>query len=198
MALDRALLMANLDSFYDFEDKVVLCVGTGRGQLLDPNIATAETVVIDRDEKTLAGRNTPRINSGTQGQGRTVVADFMDINIPGDVVYFEFCLHEMDDSKQAILHARTLAPDVVIFEHSPSSDWVFYAGEEEQVCRSAQALAHFPVKRRLHVCAEQTFKDHAELVAKLSTQGDLAIQRASRFAGVTNIVIPMKCNLALL
>lgn len=194
MALDRAQLVASLHSFYDFEGKIVLCVGAGGGQLLDPSIVTAETVLIDRDEHALATIDTHQ----RQGRVKKIPTDFNDVDVPGDVVYFEFCLHEMDDPRQAIDHARTLAPDVVIFEHSPTSAWVFYAAEEEGVCRSAQALAQFPVKRRHHIHAEQTFNDHAELVAKLSTQGDLSIQRANRFAGATNIVIPMKCDLTLL
>ena len=104
----------------------------------------------------------------------------------------------MDDPRQAIFHAKTLAPDVVIFEHCPSSEWVLYAAEEQNVRLCADALAVFNIKRRQNACAEQTFKDHAELVAKLTPQGTLAIERASRFAGATNIVIPMKCNLTLL
>ena len=120
------------------------------------------------------------------------------MNIRGDVVYLEFCLHEMEDPRQAIDHVRSLAPDVVIFEHSPSSEWVFFAAEEDQVCRSTQALAHFPIKHRQNVYAEQIFKDYAELVSKLHTQGDLAIQRALRFAGETDIRIPMKCTLIFL
>ena len=32
----------------------------------------------------------------------------------GDVVYFEFCLHEMDDPAKALIHAKSLAPDIVV------------------------------------------------------------------------------------
>jgi len=190
--VDRAQLTTCLHGFYDFEAKVVLCVGAGHGQLLDPKILTAETVLIDRDEKSLAGMH------AKQGRVRTIAADFKDVNAPGDVVYFEFCLHEMDEPREAIERAKELAPDVVIFEHSPGSEWMFYAAEEDGVRQSAQALAQFPSKRRENVHAEQTFKDHAELVAKLAAQGDLALQRAARFTGATNIVIPMKCDLVLL
>ena len=192
MAVDRAQLTASLHSFYDFGGKVVLCVGGGHGQLLDPKILTAETVLIDRDEKSLTETH------AKHGRVRAIVADFKDVNAQGDVVYFEFCLHEMGEPREGIEHAKELAPDVVIFEHSPGSEWVFYAAEEDGVCRSAQALAQFPIKRRQNVHVEQIFKDYAELVAKLAAQGDLAVQRAAHFADVTNIVIPMKCDLVLL
>ena len=198
MAVDRAQLTANLHSFYDFERKIVLCVGAGHGQLLDPSIMTTETVLIDGDKQSLGGVSKEALTNEKRGRMRTVLADFKDVNMPGDVVYFEFCLHEMDSPRQEIEHARTLATEVVIFDHSPSSEWIFYAAEEEGVCRCAQALAQFPVKRRQHVFAQQTFKDHDDLVAKLAKQGSLAIDRADRFTGKTNIVIPMKCILALL
>jgi hypothetical protein len=197
MSVDRSRLTAALHNFYDFAGKVVLYVGAGRGQLLDPQVETRDTILIDRDEKSLTPNKAGNA-SAAQGHLKTAVVDFKELNIPGDVVYFEFCLHEMDDPQQAIVHAQTLARDVVIFEHSPGSEWVFYAAEDQDVIRSARALAQFPVKRREDVYAEQTFRDHAELVAKLSTQGDLAIQRALRLAGETDIVVPMRCILALL
>ena len=46
--------------------------------------------------------------------------------------------------------------------------------------------------------AQQRFRNCEELLAKVSSQGTLAIERAQRFAGATNITIPMKCQLALL
>jgi hypothetical protein len=198
MPLDRKQLTASLHRFYDFEGKVVLCVGAGSGQLLDPNIVTAQTILIDRDRHSLAGANRSSPTKAAQESRTTLVSDFGDVHIRGDVVYFEFCLHEMDDPQKTINHARTLASDVVVYEHAPSSEWVFHAVEEGGVCRAAQALSQFPIKCRQNVYAEQTFKDHAELVAKLSSQGDLAIERAIRFAGETDIVIPMKCTLVLL
>ena len=198
MALDRTRLTANLHNFYDFEGKTVLCIGAGGGQLLDQNVVTAETVLIDRDPQSFSGMSKCEPTHEKQGRVRTVVADFNDVNIQGDVAYFEFCLHEMEDPQRAIEHARKLAADIVIFEHSPASDWVFYSGEEEKVHRCAEALAHFTIRRHRNVYAEQRFKDHLELAAKLSTQGDLANRRAGRLADATNIVIPMRCDLALL
>jgi hypothetical protein len=34
--------------------------------------------------------------------------------LQGDTVYFEFCLHEMDDPEYALIHAKSLAPDIVV------------------------------------------------------------------------------------
>lgn len=198
LAVDRAQLTANLSNFYDFTGKVVLCVGAGGGLLLDPSIVTRSITIIDRDESALAKTKAKISASGGHVALRTVVADFTDVSIPADVVYFEFCLHEMDHPKEAIIHARRLAADVVIFEHCPESDWIFYAAEEDKVRRSAEAVKNFRVRRGKTLCAEQRFANHSELVAKLSTQGDLAIQRAARFIGATNIAIPMSYELTLL
>jgi hypothetical protein len=53
-------------------------------------------------------------------------------------------------------------------------------------------------RRRVQGESRSGLTVHFELVAKLSTEGDLAIQRAGRPAGATNIVIPMKSNLVQL
>jgi len=125
-------------------------------------------------------------------------ADFEDVTLHGDVVYFEFCLHEMDDPQRALVHASQRAPDIVVFDHSPGSDWVFYGAEEEKVCRGAQAMDCFGVRRRETFRTEQRSRDDAELFAKVKAQGATAIQRAQHFAGATKIVIPMSYELALL
>lgn len=44
---------------------------------------------------------------------------------------------------------------------------------------------------------EQRFQDYAELLAKVSPQGPKAIERIHRFAGATNIVIPVRYELNL-
>jgi len=126
-----------------------------------------------------------------------VASGFEEVTLCGDVVYFEFCLHEMDDPQKALAHGRTLAPDIVVFDHSLGSEWVFYAAGEEKVRRSTEAVERFGVRRSETFHTGQHFRDHAEL-AKVTVEGDVAIQRAQRFAGATDIVIPMSYQLALL
>ena len=113
-------------------------------------------------------------------------------------VYFEFCLHETVDPQKTLAHARALAPDVVVLDPSPGSDWSFYVAEEERVRRSAEAMKRFGIRRHETLHVQQHFKDYVELLAKVAEQGTVAIQRVQRFAGTTNIVIPMNCELALL
>jgi hypothetical protein len=198
MAVDYRELSANLLRFYDFGGKVVLYVGAGGRQLLDPAIQARKLVAIDRDAKALDKLRTEAAERRARNSVEVIASSFEQVSLRGDVVYFEFCLHEMDDPMQALVHARALAPDSVVYDHSPGSEWSFYGAEEDKVRRSAEAMARFGIRCRESFYAEQRFGDHAELAAKLSSQGPLALERARRCAGATNIAIPMPYELVLL
>jgi SAM-dependent methyltransferase len=196
--VDYGQLAENLRCFYDFAGKVVIFVGAGGGQLLDPNAGAKRLIAIDQNAEALAELKAKLAAKRKNDSVEVVAAKFEGVAVSGDVVYFELCLHEMEDPEKALAHARTLAPDIVVFDHLPDSEWAFYTAEDEKVRRSAEALKHFGVRRREVFLAEQRFRDHAELLAKVAVQGPLAIQRAQRFAGTTNIAIPMSYELALL
>jgi hypothetical protein len=198
VATDYAKLSRDLARFYDFRDKVVLYVGAGGRQLLDPAMPTKKLIAIDRDLKSLAELKAKVAASGNEGSVEVVGASFEDVRTKGDVVYFEFCLHEMADPQEALSHARALAPDIVVYDHLPGSEWIFYGAEEKEVSRSTDAMVRFGIRRREDYCIEQRFANYDELYAKLSPQGVVAVQRAERFAGQTNIAIPMKYQLVLL
>jgi len=59
-------------------------------------------------------------------------------------------------------------------------------------------MERFGVRRRETFRTEQRFRDYRELLAKVSVQGAVAMERAGRFVGATDIVIPMSYELALL
>ena len=110
-----------------------------------------------------------------------VHADFEEVILSGDVVYFEFCLQETVDPQKALAHTRALAPNIVVFDHLPGSDWAYYAGEEERVCRSAEAVKRFGIRRRETFCTAQRFQDHVELLAKVAPQGTVVNQAGATF-----------------
>jgi len=196
MATDYAKLRDDLGRFYDFSDKVVLFIGAGGRQLLDPTIPVKGLVAIDRDTEALRGL---RAEVAAKGLPVEVLgARFEDVDRRGDVAYFEFCLHEMEDPAAALAHAKALATDVVVFDHSAGSEWVTFGAEEDKVARSAAALERFGLRRRARFRAEQRFASHAELLAKVAPQGPVALERAGRFAGARDIVIPMDYELDLL
>lgn len=179
MATDYATLTGNLSRFYDFTDKIVLFVGAGRRQLLDPAIRTRHVIAIDQDAEALQELRVNVAAKGMQDSVDVMASAFEEVTLRGDVVYFEFCLHEMADPSDALKHARALAPDIVVFDHSPGSDWAFHAAEEDLARRSAEAMERFGIRRREAFSIGQFFGDFAELLAKVSVQGDLAIERAT-------------------
>lgn len=85
-----------------------------------------------------------------------------------------------------------------MYDHSPGSEWIYYGAEEDKVARSSAVMHRFGIRRCQTFEAEQRFTNFAELLAKASRQGPLAIERIQRFAGATNIVIPMNYELNLL
>lgn len=198
MATGYQPLIDHLLRFYDFAGKTVLLVGAGSGRLLNPAVKTRKIIAVDRDTGALARLKTNLVAKGIRARVETVCARFEDVTSPADVVYFEFCLHEMADPEVALSRARTLAPDIVVYDHSAGSEWSFQAAEDDKIRRSCAAIERFGIRRRDHVLFEQRFKTHAELLAKLTPQGPAAIRRAQSFAGSSNIVIPMPCELLLL
>jgi predicted RNA methylase len=198
MATDYVRLTENLNRFYNFTDKVVLFIGAAGRQLLDPSLGTKKLIAVDKDSVALEQLKANIATEGLQNSVTVVAADFADVTIEADVVYFEFCLHEMADPEKALAHAKSLASDIVVYDHSAGSEWVFYAAEEREVARSSAAMERFGIRQRELHQAEQRFATYEELLAKVGTQGTLAIKRAKKFRGATNIVIPMSYELVLL
>jgi tRNA G37 N-methylase Trm5 len=198
LATDYAQLTRNVLRFYDFRNKVVLFVGAGGKQLLGPFAGTKKLIAIDQDIEALRELAANVAANGMQDSVEVVGSKFEDVALSGDTVYFEFCLHEMADPQRALTHAKNLARDIVVYDHSPDSEWIFYGAEEDKVRCSTQAMERFGLRGHERFQAEQRFKDYAQLLAKLSAQGPIAIQRIERFAGATNIVIPMRYELNLL
>jgi len=198
LAADYEQLRKNLRAFFDFTGKVVLFIGAGGKQLLDPAIETKKLIAIDQDFAALQELKARVSEDRKLDSVQVIAAGFEEITFLGDVVYFEFCLHEMADPDEALAHAWTLAPEIVVFDHLPGSEWTYYAAEEGKVQRSTEAVERQCIRRRQAFVAEQRFRDFDELIAKISVQGPLAIERAQRFVGAANIVIPMTYALTLL
>jgi hypothetical protein len=198
VATDYRQLTENLSRFYDFGGKAVLYVGAGGRQLLSPSIPAKKLIAIDQDVESLRDIDANVAAMSKEAMMEVIAAGFEDVTVCGDVVYFEFCLHEMNDPGEALAHARNLAPDIVVFDHSVDSMWSFHAAEEEKVRRSAEAMNRFGIRRREMFLTAQRFQDYNELFGKVAPQGTVAIERAQPFAGATNIIIPMSYELALL
>lgn len=198
MATNYAKLSEDLRRFYDFTGKVVLFVGAGGRQLLDPGTPVKKLVAIDKDVDALRELKKDVVAKRRQNSVEIIASNFEEVTCRGEVVYLEFCLHEMEDPEKALAHAKSLAPDIVVYDHSPGSEWAYYVVEEDKISRSYMAMERFGIRRRQRFRDEQRFANYAELLAKVSTQGPVAIERAQPFASNAGIVIPMSYELNLL
>ncbi len=198
MAADYEQMEQNIRQFYSFSGKKVLGVGAGGGPLTHLVLESRKLIVIDRDPAAIRQWEARVIAEGLQNRVEVIHADFCETSLRGDVVYFEFCLHEMNDPGQALQHALKLAPEVLIFDHLPDSEWAFHAAEEDKVRRSTDALADFACTRQQAFGTEQRFPEYQQLLEKVSCQGEVALRRAERYRGVTRIAIPMTYGLSLL
>lgn len=187
----------DLSRFYDFSGKAVLYIGAGGRQLIDVT-RPKKLIAVDKDSVALRELKANLATQGLQDAVEVICASFDEVTNSADVVYFEFCLHEMDDASKALWHAKSLASDVVVYDHSAGSEWSYHAEEEDKVRRSSEAMLLYGIRRREPFHAVQRFACHAELLAKIAPQGAVAIQRAQRFIGMTDITIPMSYELNLL
>ncbi len=198
MAADYEQMAQNIRQFYSFSGKKVLAVGAGNGPLTDLVLESRKLIVIDKDPAAIRFWEAKAAAEGLQDRVEVIHADFRETSPRADVVYFEFCLHEMDDPGQALRQALTLAPEVLVFDHLPDSEWAFHAAEEDKVRRSTDALANFACARHQEFRTEQRFPKYQQLVEKVSPQGKVALERAERYRGMTDIAIPMTYGLTLL
>jgi ubiquinone/menaquinone biosynthesis C-methylase UbiE len=199
MATDYALMIRNLLSFYDFNGKTMIAVGAGGGQFVGYGHAPTRIVAVDQDAATLGQLREAVAKNDMSEKFEFIHGDFLTVDLPvrGDVVLFDFCLHEMADPALALTRAGRLAGDVVVFDHGRTSKWAYYVVEEEKVRRSWETLERFRVARHQEYSAEHRFKDHAELLAKVKVQGETAIERIEKFKTQTDITIPLTYELAL-
>ena len=123
---------------------------------------------------------------------------FETVHLRGDVVYFEFCMHQMENPRKALEHARSLAPDIVVIDHLPGSKWVYYWAGEDEVLESTKVMKSFGIKRQRRFTTEQLFEDWKALAARLSGEGEDSRRRVLELKGTRGVRIPMDYGLCLL
>jgi hypothetical protein len=198
MTVDMHQVVEYLRGFYDFTDRLLIAVGAGGGQFLDVYREARRILAVDNDAEALRRLGEAAAAKGLNDRVELIQGDFSAITSRAEVVLFEFSLHEMPDPAKALLHARSLAPEVVVFDHAPGSEWTHYIVEEEKVRRSTEAMERCGIKRRSTFRGEHRFEDHAELLARVASQGPTAVARIARFREQRRIVIPLVYGAALL
>lgn len=198
VATDRAHIVQEIADFYDFAGTSAIVVGAGQGQLVDYALPARRIVAVDKDGPALQ-----RLEAVIRARHLTdrfdlQTADFRSVLTVGDVVVFEFCLHEMADPTPELDHARTLARDVIVVDHAPGSLWSWYAGEEAGVEAAWAAVEQAPIRKRRDVDGHQKFADFDELAARVASQGETSRTRIEALRDQRPIVIPMPYRLVLL
>jgi tRNA G37 N-methylase Trm5 len=197
MATDINAVVNNLLSFYDMSGKSVIHVGAGGGQIIGYATAAGSVLAVDSDPEAISHLKTAIQKMGLEDRFSVVQGEFSTVSAEADVVFFEFCLHEMDDPAEALIHAQSLAPEILVFDHSPESSWAWCACEEEKAARSWAAVKQLDVISEASFDAAQYFETYDELLSKIQVMGEQAVARIGKYSEQTGIRIGMKYAIAL-
>ncbi len=195
MATDLAFITNELAAFHDFSDKTVVVVGAGGGRLVRAYAAARRIIAIDHDSGALEQLQ----QSANAEHMRTPIemlhADFMTVEPQGDVVVFEFSLHEFAEPERALAHALQLALDLVVIDHATGSPWMLLAGEHGQVATAWHAVASRSTRKARNIAAWQQFNDLRELQAKLGGHPINNKKLIASYRKTSSIEIPMPCRI---
>jgi tRNA A58 N-methylase Trm61 len=198
MATDIKKIIDNLLDFYDFNNQTVITVGAGGGQLIEYGRISKKVIAIDHDKEALHKLKDNLLKSELEDKFTLINSDFYLADSQGNVVMFEFCLHEMKDPETAINHGLTMAPNILINDHWPSSEWAYIVDEKEKVINSWEALKKFNFKKIQQYDTVQFFHDYEELFQKVKVQGENSINRISQYKDKKDFTIPMSYGFALI
>ncbi len=198
MATDINKITENLFEFYDFYNQTVISVGAGGGQFIEYGRVSKQVVAIDIDKEALIKLEKSLQKSQLSDKFTIINSDFYLVNKTGDIVMFEFCLHEMKDPEKAINHALTMSPNILIIDHWPDLEWAYIIDEKEKIINSWEALKKFRLKKIQQYETVQFFHDYEELFQKVKIQGENSINRIRHFKEKKNFTIPMSYGFALI
>lgn len=198
MPADYKKMVADLLDFTDLKAKTVLDVGGGGGQLSEFGRAAGRVLALDVDPAALERLRANLRAAGLEDRFELVLGDFFTIDLKADLVLFEFSLHEMTDPAAAVERARSMAPEVVVFDHWPGSPWSFIGAEEDKVAASWASLGRFPARKTRQYETLQVFSGYEQLRERIKGQGPASLARIARFEGQTDIRIPMPYGLVLI
>lgn len=183
---------------YDFSGRTIIVAGGGGGQFIEYGRRAARIWALDNDPEAIRLLRKNLKKSGLEDRFRPILGDFFEANLSGEAVLFEFCLHEMPDPKAAIRRAQSMAPDILILDHWPDSEWSYYNAETEKITASWAAIEAFTLRKIRKYESVHRFKDYEELYRKVKPQGDLSLARIEKFRSKTDIVIPLSYGIALI
>ncbi len=191
MSTDLRKMVRNLQEFYDFTDKVVLSVGAGGDNFYEYAFPAWHVIAVDHDVEGLK-RLKESLLKGGMLEGFTLVhADFYAFQAEGDLLMFDYCLHEIPDPEKAIRHALTMSTAILINDHWIFSEWAYITHEEVKTKRCWEAIEKFNIQKMRRYDTFQCFRDYEELSQKVKDQGIHSMHRIQKYKGMRNIQIPM-------
>ncbi len=197
MAIDLQKMINNLLAFYEFDNKKVLSIGAG-GQFYHYGVKAKEVIAVDSDKAALNFLKDSIEKENLTEKFTLIHSDFYKFKDHGDVLMFDFCLHEIPNPEKAIQHALTMSSDIVINDHWPSSEWAYITDEEVKATNSWKAIENTNPRIIKKIDTLQFFQDFEELYNKVKVQGERTIQRIEKYKGMENFNIPMSYGLALI
>ncbi len=195
MAVNTNEIINNIENFIKLDNKIILSVGSGGGQLVGYGKNAKKIIAIDNDFSALNKLKNVIQSKELNSNYEYLCDDFMNIKISADIVFFEFSLHEMINPVKAIKHAKTITPTVIILDHNIESNWLYIVCEENKVAISDNAIMNIGVKNKIVYSIEQYFKDYKSIKNKVESQGNEAILRIEKYKNQNDIKIKMKYNL---
>jgi len=198
MAADVSAIVKNVVEFADFTDKTVIAVGAGGGQFSAYGKKARHIIAVDASSEALEALRKQVSVLGLTDRYEYHAGDFNEFSVRGDMVFFEFCFHEMADPVSVLAKAKNMAPQTLIVDHVPDSPWAYITAEENKVINAWQAIRAQKSSRVQHYHSVQSFATFAELETKVMPQGDVSLQRIEPYRGQKNFTIPMFYGLALL
>jgi ubiquinone/menaquinone biosynthesis C-methylase UbiE len=198
MATDIEAVLRNIESCYDFTGKSVIHVGAGGGQFVRYAGRAHKVLGVDPDPAAVERLKQTIREQGLESRFSALRGDLLTVTARADVVFLEFCLHEIVDPRAALRRARTLAPETLVVDPAVDSRWAWYLCETEKAQRGWAAVERFPLALDRTFPGVQRFRDHAELLAKVGVLGECVIRRVRDFEGRQDFSIDMPYRVALL
>jgi hypothetical protein len=197
MATDIQAILRNLSSCYQFKDKSVIHVGAGGGQFLGYATDARSVVAVDPEISAVERLRAALALLPFRDRFTVVQGEFGTHLGAADVVFFEFCLHEIPEPRNALRDAKLLASDVVVIDHDPESRWAWHTAETDKARNSWAAVHDYSVRLDRQFTGVQRFSDVSELLQKVGCLGEPAISRANLFLNQAPIEIETKYRIAV-
>lgn len=198
MATDIKKIIDNLLNFYEFSNKKIISIGAGGGQFIEYGRHSEQVIAIDNDNEAIVKLQNALQSFEFKNKFTLINSNFYAVDVKGDVVLFEFCLHEMSNPEAAINQALTMAPNVVVADHGTTSEWAYVVDEKEKVMNSWNALSKFNPKKVQEYDTVQYFHNYDELYQKVKVQGINSIKRIEQYRNKVDFAIPMTYDFALI